>query len=183
LVITPVEAGTYFYRYTVEIDGCESPSVEYNLTVDAGPEAVDDIVQVNYQGTLENINVLSNDIVTPELGMSVNLLRTPENGNVLQNGDNTFSYTPNLDFIGTDEFTYQTCYVCSGDLSCDEGVVSVNVSYTGDCDVPNVLTPNGDNRNDVLFLPCLTGSQFLDKKTYQTALISLSFFQIKIHNP
>jgi len=164
IVITPTEAGTYIYQYTVEVNDCLSPVTEYTVTVDAGPEAVDDLVETNYQKTLENILVLSNDLVTPGLGMSVNLLRTAENGNVIQNGDNTYSYTPNPDFIGKDEFTYQVCYVCSGTLICDEATVVINVTYTGDCDVPNVITPNGDNKNDVLFLPCITGDEFPDNQ-------------------
>ena len=38
------------------------------------------------------------------------------------------------------------------------------MEFTGDCDVPNVITPNGDNKNDVLFLPCITGDDYPDNE-------------------
>ena len=49
----------------------------------------------------------------------------PGNGNLVNNGDGSFEYTPNPGFNGPDSFVYQ---VCDTNLACDTAVVSITVN-------------------------------------------------------
>jgi hypothetical protein len=53
----------------------------------------------------------------------------PSNGTVVDNGDGTFTYSPDPDYSGTDSFTYTICD--SGGL-CDTGTVTVTVDPVND---------------------------------------------------
>ena len=58
----------------------------------------------------------------------------PANGTVTNNGDGTFTYTPDTDFYGTDSFTYQ---VCDTGGACDTATVTIEVTPVNDPPVPS----------------------------------------------
>ena len=84
---------------TVEEDP-ENPPVE-NLT----PIAVDDSVTTEYE-TAVDIPILLNDIDESLETLDVVVVSDSVNGGVLVNVDNTVTYTPNVGFAGTDQFSY-----------------------------------------------------------------------------
>jgi PKD repeat protein len=55
----------------------------------------------------------------------------PANGTVTNNGDGTFNYTPNLDFNGSDSFSYEICDSGTPNL-CDTATVSITVTVAND---------------------------------------------------
>jgi Flp pilus assembly protein TadG len=55
--------------------------------------------------------------------------RYPSNGQVVSNGDGTFTYTPDENFNGADSFVYQ---VYDEDGLCDTATVTVNVTPVND---------------------------------------------------
>ncbi len=59
----------------------------------------------------------------------------PDNGTVVDNGDGTVSYTPDLNFVGTDTFTY-TVLDDDGEIS-NEATVTVTVTELNDAPIAN----------------------------------------------
>lgn len=119
------------------------------ITYKRNPLAQDDVVTVPF-GTSRQFNVLDNDDVP--FGSNVTLVSSPRNGTVEVQGNGSFIYTPGINFVGFDEMTYE---VCSDGCECSEAIVNFSVGENAQCDVPSIITPNGDGINDVFVIPCL----------------------------
>jgi len=52
--------------------------------------------------------------------------------------------------------------ICSEDCpdECSEAIVTVIVGANAPCDVPTIITPNGDNTNDDFIIPCLATEDY-----------------------
>ena len=140
------------YSVTATADGCASSSASVAVASPTAPQANDD----EYDGEINtplSDNVLQND-ANLGAGVTVTVVSQPASGTVTVNPDNgTFTYTPNSNFTGDDHFTYEICSVECTEL-CDQAEVHINIPNL-DCLVPNVMTPNDDDVNDVLILDCL----------------------------
>ena len=98
------------------------------------------------------IPVLGNDIQTDEDPLKLcsdgAIVIRPANGTVVvDHNSGTITYTPNPGFSGIDSFVYQ---ICDPEGS-DTAIVYIKVS---ECELPTVITPNGDGINDRFELPC-----------------------------
>lgn len=93
------------------------------------PNAVDDfytVVTTNPASTL--LTILNNDEdLCPNIS-SMNIIDQAEHGDVVNNGNGTFSYYPDSGFSGTDSFVYQICNNCSNTSLCDTAVVTIAVN-------------------------------------------------------
>ena len=94
------------------------------------------------------ISVLAND-TDPDTGdtLSITGVTQGANGTVLDNGDGTVTYTPNLSFSGTDTFTYTAD---DGQGGSDTGTVTVYVD-TGIMGTSGDDTLSGTNGVDIMF--------------------------------
>ena len=116
--------------------------------------------EVAFGDTIQNMNILLNDFLGNVEEWELSLLSEPNNGTLV--GDFTtglFEYQPDAAFFGEDEFEYQICNINCED-ECSTAVVRIKVNgrdQTGDCWVPNIITPNGDGDNDAFVIPCLDG--------------------------
>lgn len=138
------------YTVQVKVDGCDATSDPATVTIVPTPDAVDD----NYStlaDTPVSGNVTDND--TPSTGVTATITEEPSNGSVVMNPDGSFTYTPNPGFVGTDQFSYEICSDECTEL-CDPAIVTIVIDPT-ECEVPNIITPNGDGTNDVLFIACI----------------------------
>ena len=138
---------------------CDTATV--NITVNPvidGPVADDDSARTP-EDTPITINASSNDSdVDGNLDpTSAMVLEGPSNGTVTNNGDGTFTYTPNENFNGEDSFTYE---ICDTDDLCDTATVNIEVFPVNDAPLANddtaatdedvpVTIPVLDNDSDV----------------------------------
>jgi hypothetical protein len=58
----------------------------------------------------------------------------PSNGTLTNNGDGSFTYTPDPNFNGTDSFIYE---ICDTGVACDTATVTVNITPVNDAPVAN----------------------------------------------
>lgn len=71
------------------------------------------------------VNILNNDIGLNEGVASLDIIVSPENGNVVVNNDYSITYTPDQGYYGEDFLTYKVCNVSGG---CDEANVNIDIS-------------------------------------------------------
>jgi len=72
----------------------------------------------------------------------------PENGTLTLNADGTFIFVPSPGFIGNVTFIYQVCDL-GPPVLCDTAIVNIHIKgRIEDLVIYNLVTPNGDNKND-----------------------------------
>lgn len=158
ITMEPTEPGLFIVKYWVTSNGCVSDTALLEINVEGVPVAVNDQDVLNYESTFES-NVLWNDSVTAE-GVFVQLTSGVSNGQLELGTDGLYTYTPEDGFLGEDQFSYQICSSCDPTL-CSSATVTLSVAFNSEeCEVPSVITPNGDGTNDVLFINCLYNNQF-----------------------
>ncbi|MFN5538738.1 MAG: Ig-like domain-containing protein, partial [Candidatus Melainabacteria bacterium] len=179
--------GTDSFTYTVTDKAGLTSTATVNLTINPvndPPVAVNDSVVTN-EDTAVTINVLSNDtdvdIATNGDVISIQSVGTPSNGTaVISSGQ--IKYTPNLNYFGTDSFTYtitdkagltSTATVNLTINSINDPPVAVNDSSTTAEDTPitinvlaNDLDPDIVTNGDVISI------QSVGTPTNGTAVIS-----------
>ena len=144
-----VPAGTASGTYTVTYTICEvlnpgncstaTTTVVVHRTAVAVPVAVNDM-DTTPVNTPIVIDVLRND--TPH-GITPHVTTTPANGTAVVNLDNTVTYTPNTNFVGTDTFLYELCNI---DGVCVTATVTIRV--TSGLTIYNAVNINGNPQND-----------------------------------
>jgi VCBS repeat-containing protein len=98
--------------------------------------------------------VLANDLdVEGDVELVAELVDDAPNGLVTLAGDGSFTYTPNLDFVGLDTFTYKI-----NDDGLESVTASVDITVTGDSDPPIVADDSFDmDEDDVLIVSSVSG--------------------------
>jgi cysteine-rich repeat protein len=118
-------------------DGCDE-----NCNEEHPPVANDDAA-TTFEDTVATIDVAANDFdVDGNLSPSTANVTcagcsAPGNGTLTNNGDGTFTYTPNLNFNGPDSFVYE---ICDTDGACDTATVTIAVTPVNDPPVVTVDT-------------------------------------------
>ena len=99
----------------------------------SAPAAVDDSTTVPEDGSV-TIPVTGNDSdADGNLDPSTaTVIDAPMYGTLVNNGDGTFTYTPNPDYNGSDSFSYQVCDVYG---LCDTALVNITVTSVNDAPV------------------------------------------------
>ena len=155
VVVPGTEAGTYTISYTIcdvlDVDNCDSATVTVEVMQDA--DNVIDAVNDNYYsstsgGEIANSYVLFNDTLNDD-PVSLNdviLTSTPTN-NLTVNEDGSVTVAPQTK-PGTYTIEYTICEAGNPD-NCDTATVEVTVEGV---EVNQMLTPNGDLKNDFLFI-------------------------------
>ncbi|WP_282133844.1 PKD domain-containing protein [Cellulophaga baltica] len=123
--------GTYDVTLTVTDDGTpalSSSEVTITITVNAPANQAPIAVADNYsviKGTNNNLfNVIENDSDPDGDTLTVTLELFPLNGTATMSG-NQVSYSPNINFVGTDQIGYQ---ISDGNGGTDDGLITVTVS-------------------------------------------------------
>ncbi|MCP5028162.1 MAG: tandem-95 repeat protein, partial [Actinomycetia bacterium] len=134
--------GTDTFTYTITDSGGQtSTPATVTMSITAGndaPVAVDDSgagysTNEDTPFTTPNVTTNDTDIDSPIDPTTATMATGPANGVALNNGDGTFTYTPDPDWSGTDTFTY-TIYD-DGLLLSNEAAVTVVVGPVNDAPV------------------------------------------------
>ncbi|NQZ07199.1 MAG: tandem-95 repeat protein, partial [Algicola sp.] len=127
--------GEDFFVYQIRDNqgGFASATATLNVAaVNDAPQAFDDSVSTSEE-TLLNINVLSNDVDVDNDTLTISTA-SASNGTTTILANNTLDYTPNLNYVGTDEISYS---ISDGNGSSDSAVVTVNVLNVNDAPSAN----------------------------------------------
>ncbi len=135
-----VLSGVESARNFVSAEGADTPQgpggsdVVNDAVVNYAPVAGDDAVSTSEDTPLviSAASLLANDSDVDLDTLSVQSFTQGANGAVVDNGDGTFTYTPNLSFSGIDTFTYT---VSDGNGGTDTGTVTVTVNPVNDAPV------------------------------------------------
>lgn len=163
VTVKPGEVGTYTYTYGVEVAGCRSSLATASIEVIGPPQAQADEYFLETAGALTDIRPLDNDTGWDQVFHFFEILSPVTNGQLLPQADGSFHYLPDQGFTGSDQFSYQICLDCDTEL-CSTATVDIQVTYDGICFIPTIITPNGDQTNDRLNIPCLESGAFPQNK-------------------
>ncbi|MGZ4042950.1 MAG: T9SS type B sorting domain-containing protein [Bacteroidia bacterium] len=128
-------SGTYTYYVVGTINGCPSPAVPvvanfYNVVANYSASPLSGGAPLNVQFTNQSLGITSTDINYWTFG----------------DGNTSSVYDPSNTFVTPG--TYTTVLIVSNGLCSDTTIGTIQVNPTT-IEVPEVLTPNGDGKNDV----------------------------------
>jgi len=120
-------SGADSFMYTVS-DGADIDTAVVNITVNDvndAPVAADDAATGDEDTDITTGDVLANDSDVEGNSLSIASFTQGAGGAVVDNGDATFTYTPDADFNGDDSFTYT---ISDGSGGTDTATVSITVN-------------------------------------------------------
>jgi gliding motility-associated-like protein len=123
-----------------------------------GPIAVNDSKDDVETGTSAQINILENDKPGSSaiVVASVKITKPAKYGTVVINSDGSITYTSNMGFVGIETFEYE---ITDQNGLKATAIVTIKV-IDKDIRIPNVITPDGDGKNDYLII---VGKQNYDR--------------------
>ena len=126
------------FSYEVTDGDGDSDIADVNLdvvSVNDIPVANNDTASTN-ENTSVTVDVLVNDEGLGDGSLDLTITSAPSNGSVSLNGDNTITYDPDTDYIGTDNFSYEVCDE-GGSGECSTASVNITIDNTDDIPVAN----------------------------------------------
>jgi gliding motility-associated-like protein len=145
-------SGTDTFRYRVcnDLNLCDTATVTIIVQLAEAPVAVDDNPDPIVKNTNISGNVLVNDSDPNNLPLTVDLplVQLPTNGVVIVNPDGNYTYTPNVEYVGTDQFQYRVCNDAIP-TQCDTATVTITVlGESSKITAYQAFSPNFDGLND-----------------------------------
>jgi gliding motility-associated-like protein len=134
---------SFTYQVSDGQGGIDTATVTITVVSVPDPIAVNDQFTTNEDESIDgDVTVNDNDLDGYDLSVSDG----PDNGTLFFNEDGTFTYTPNENYNGFDEFTYEACL--NGD--CYEATVTIIIVPMPDDNlvIPAGFSPNDDGMND-----------------------------------
>jgi hypothetical protein len=123
-------SGNDEFTYKVTVEGRESNHAKVTITFNNQggelPVAQDDdyVVEQNQALDVPHPGILANDYDPRGKKLKVELIDNPLGGELYQNGDGSFNFTPAVDFAGEDRFTYR---VKAASLFSNDATVAIKV--------------------------------------------------------
>lgn len=113
-------------------------------------QANDDFVESGYNESII-FNPLLNDVT--QGSVFYNSVSSDATDNITED-NNSLIITPGSQLIGEITVEYEICHISCPSI-CDKAVITINIDDVDNCFAGNIITPNEDGYNDVLFFPCL----------------------------
>jgi gliding motility-associated-like protein len=129
---------------------CDTALVTITIEpVNVAPSALDDTyITTEDVPVSEDLLINDEDSEGDNITISTTPLVLPMHGSLVINPDGTFTYTPDLGFIGNDSFTYEICDDGVPAPLCSEATVTIIVEPSLELVVFEGFSPNGDSMND-----------------------------------
>src|SRR6185436_7700036 len=137
--------GTDQFTYRVSDGALQSNVATVSITITAvndAPVAVNDNA-TTAEDTAVTIAVLGNDTDVDNATLTPTLVAGAAHGAVVLNANGTFTYTPNANFNGTDQFTYRV-----SDGALQSNVATVSITITAVNDAPVAVNDNATTAED-----------------------------------
>ncbi len=129
--LTGIGSITYYAEVSNTVSGCVSTGrTPVLLQIKEAPKANNDLA-VTAEEDPVTIQVLDNDSDFENDPLSITATTAPANGQVLINTDGTITYSPNVNFNGSDSFTYTLT-----DNVCGTSTANVNITVNPVNDPP-----------------------------------------------
>jgi len=135
---------SFVYEICDTIGSCDTATVNISISPIADPPLAVNDSETTTEGIAVIIDVAANDS-DPDGNLDPNSANSTcangssgclgaTNGSLIDNGDGTITYTPDLDFNGIDSFVYE---ICDSGLLCDTATVSITITPVNDPPVAN----------------------------------------------
>ena len=138
--------GSDSFTYSISDTNGNSATGTVNITVNPVndvPIATNDVITTNEDTPATTGDVTTNDLDVDGDALTATLVANASNGNVVDNNDGTFSYTPDANYNGSDSFTYS---ISDKNGSSATGTVNITVNPVNDVPIAtsDVITTNED---------------------------------------
>ncbi len=150
LVLSDALAGVY--SMIVNMNGCFSAPGAISVQYEPTPLGVSDAISLPFRDSVLNVNVAANDSTTSTYTIAI--LTPPNRGTASINADGTLNFTAGFSSFGRDTLTY---IICNADCpnQCDTAQVFIEITADFECFIPDAISPNGDDLNDIWNIRCL----------------------------
>ncbi len=151
--LTAQSAG--IYTVFADVNGCLTPLDSIAVSLITAPAPQNDFFEIE-SGGLDTFNVFLNDgLDNPDAYEICATSPDPLPAGVVSLGNGLFAYQEQSG--RTVSFAYQICYCGEPGEMATVSIILKDIPCTF---IPNIITPNGDDLNDWLQIPCLDGGGF-----------------------
>lgn len=176
---TPAGAGTFSFTYQASDGTLLSEPATVTLMINAAPVATGESYNLN-EDTPLNVaapGVLANDADAEFAPLSATLIQSPAHGTVTLAANGGFLYTPTLNYVGTDSFTYSAS---DGQVSSAPATVSLTMAPVSDPPAASADSYNGFI-DTTLSVPAGLGLLANDNDPDAGDMISVASYQQPAH--
>ncbi|MEL6863279.1 MAG: gliding motility-associated C-terminal domain-containing protein [Bacteroidota bacterium] len=151
---TDLKAGLNRFRWQIFYEDCLIESGSFSITYIASPEAENDYFDLAANQVFRD-DLIQNDDLANINNWRVEIVQSPQNGQLILLPDGQFNYTPSRNYLGTDQFTYALYSETCMEFSQATAILNI-IPQLEDADrQANVITPNEDGFNDFFELAAL----------------------------
>ena len=146
------------YIVNVILGNCNNKQYSDTLNIVIVPpaDANDDSGKIGNSDTLTNIAFLNNDVANSGVFFTIGSISS---GSVTLNPDNTLNYFPDKEYFGLATIGYKICLTDCPNV-CDSATIRIDVVDDRNCFVPTLISPNGDDLNDFLYIKCIDTGKY-----------------------